>query len=183
MEEGRYFINGNDAYTNYGLVFAQGTYAELLTLPKKKPVLVKDWGDQNGTQRMLPVTPFFESITYTIPVYHYGVNEADFYTKYAAWGAFIQSTNYFTFDVVEMNRRFVLLYDSMPSFDKLTLIRGGDKVYCKSTLSLINDYPVTVTNIATASVDLQMDLSVTTPTPPLYTFSLSDRGELIMETV
>jgi lysophospholipase L1-like esterase len=141
MEEGRYFINDTDAYTTYGLVFAQGTYSELLTLPKKKPVLVKDWGDQNGTQRMLPVTPFFESITYTIPVYHYGANETDFYTKYAAFTAFLQSTNYFTFDVVEMNRRFVLLYDSMPSFDKLTLIRGGDKVYCKSTLSLINDYP------------------------------------------
>jgi len=141
MEEGRYFINGLDAFTTYGLVFASGTYSELLTLPKKKPVLTKDWPDQNGTQRLFAVTPFFESITYTIPVYHTGTGETDFYSKYSAWTTFLQSTNYFNFDVVEMNRRFVLLYENMPSFDKLTLIKGADKVYCKSTISFINDYP------------------------------------------
>jgi lysophospholipase L1-like esterase len=141
MENGKYYINGKDAFLTYGLLFMPGIYAELLKLPKKKASIIKDWTDQNGTQRLLPITPFFESINYSFPLYHFGNNETDFYTKYAAWSAFIQSTNYFTFDVVEMNKRYTLLYDNMPSFDKLTIIKGAGKVYCSSTISFINDYP------------------------------------------
>lgn len=146
MEEGRYFINGKDAYLTYGLVFMKGTYAELLKFPKKKDVLSKNWSDQNGTQRFFPGTPFYESIDYKLPVVHSGLNEADFYAKYSATRDLMMTTpGYLDFDVSEMNRRFRLLYNDMTSFDRLTLIHGIGEVYCTSTLYFTNDFPTITT--------------------------------------
>lgn len=140
--EGQYFINGKDAFLTYGLVFRKKTYAQLLRRPKKKEILSKNWPDQHGEQRFFPATPFFESITYQIPVYHRGFSEADFYAKYNALDTFIQTTpGYFDFDVIGMNRRFRVFYDDMPDLDKLTVIKGNNNIYCASTLTLINDFP------------------------------------------
>lgn len=138
--EGKYFIAGDDAYTKYGVKFKKATYKELLKLPVKKQYISKNFPDQNGTKRL--ITPaFFESITYSIPVYHTGANETEFYENYAAFTQFILESDYFNFDVIEMNRRFVLLYQDMPSFEKLTMIKGDHAVYCESVITLVNDYP------------------------------------------
>ena len=143
---GKYFLNSADAFGTYGLTFRPGIYNELLKLPKRKPGYEKSWTDQNGTERDL-TTVYFESRTLNIPVTISAKSESEFYSRYAAFTAFIMSSGYFNFDVVEMNRRFSLLYQDMTSFDKLTIIKNNNEIYCDFNLQLIDDFPTTFTPI------------------------------------
>jgi hypothetical protein len=187
--EGEYFINGQDAYLKYGLVFKgdlatrTGIFKEVLKTPAKKMPISKSWSDQHGTQRLFPATPFFESIDYNIPLYHVGNGFDDFYTKYELFRDFLQTTpGYFDLDVVGLNRRFKLVYVNMPSFEKLTLFREGEMVVCESVVSLINDFPVNREILFGFEVDDEMDLYSTVPDSFPFTFQLDDSGHLLMIT-
>lgn len=139
---GKYIINGNDAYTVFGLVFNPGTYQELLKLPKRKEGYAKNWTDENGTERDVN-SIYFESRVLSLPITILAKSEVEFYSKYNALKSFLFTTGYFNFDVVDMNKRFKFLYQDMTSFTKLTQIRGSTNIGCEFTLQLVDDFPTT----------------------------------------
>lgn len=143
---GLYKFNTNDCFTSFGLVFEKGTYDELLKLPKVKDGYTKNWPDENGTERDLTAR-YFESIPVNLPVVILGTSQADIITKYNALANFLMTSGYFNFDVKRLNRRFILLYQDMTQFSKLTKFYQGNKPAARLVLSLINDFPTTNTPI------------------------------------
>lgn len=133
-------INGIDAFTAYGLILLRGAYEELLKAPKPKGGYAKSWDDEHGTERDFSAV-YLESRILNIPVLLKATSETDFYTKYNALTNFLWNTGYFNFDVVQMNRRFMLCYQEMTPFSKLTLLRGNDNVAAEFNVQLVDDFP------------------------------------------
>lgn len=144
--QGLYKINGLDAYTTYGLVFGPGVYNELLKLPKRKEGYAYSWPDENGTERDVSQV-YYESRVLNLPITILASSESQFYSRYYALTQFLLTSGYFDFDVVQMNRRFKLLYQDMTNFDKLTQIKGSTDIGCEFTLQLIDDFPTSNTPI------------------------------------
>lgn len=135
-------INNLDVYTTYGILFRKGTYAELLKAPKRKKGYEYDWGDSNGIETDPNEVPVFERKSYNLPIYLEADNETKFYQKYNAFIQFLYSAKEFNLDFIAMGRRFKVRYSDMSSFNKLTTIKGNNKVGCYFTLQLTDDYPV-----------------------------------------
>lgn len=134
-------INGQDAYTTYGIVFRPGTYAELLKAPKRKAGYEYNWGDEDGIETDPNEEPVFERQTYNLPLYMEAANEIQFYSKYNAFRSLLFNAKEFNLDFIKMGRRFKVRYADMSSFQNLTKIHGNNKVGCYITLQLTDDYP------------------------------------------
>lgn len=134
-------INGQDAYTTYGIVFRPGTYAELLKAPKRKAGYEYNWGDEDGIETDPNEKPVFERQTYNIPIYMEAENEIQFYSKYNAFRSLLFNAKEFNLDFIKMGRRFKVRYADMSSFQNLTKIHGNNKVGCYITIQLTDDYP------------------------------------------
>ena len=68
-------INGNDAFTTYGIVVKPNNYARLLTFPKPKDNgLTIDFADENGKDVVLD-NPKYEATTLQLPFWITGSNE------------------------------------------------------------------------------------------------------------
>ncbi len=142
----KYRFNGTDAFTAYGIVFNDGTYGELLKNAKRKEGYSRNWPDENGTDRDLSAI-YFESRILNLPITILAASEADLYTKYFNLRNFLYTSGYFNFDVIDMNRRFRLLYQDMTSFDKVTTYKNNNDIISEFTLQLIDDYPTSNTTI------------------------------------
>lgn len=136
---GKYYINGQDCYTTWGIVFLKGTYNELMKFPKRKDGYTISYSDENGTLRDAD-NAVYESQTYALPIGVIGSDEADFFSKLNAFRSYILSAGYFTFDVVDLNIRFTLLYADMSTTEIKTRLNNVQNAI-KMTLSLINDFP------------------------------------------
>jgi len=134
-------INGQDAYTSYGIVFRPGTYAELLKAPKRKAGYEYNWGDEDGIETDPNEVPVFERQTYNLPLYVEAASESAFYLKYNALRNFLLNAKEFNLDFLKMGRRFKVRYADMSSFQTLTRINGNNKVGCYITIQLTDDYP------------------------------------------
>lgn len=135
-------INGLDAYTTYGIVFRDGTYAELLKCPKRKSGYEYDWQDENGMETDPEEEPVFERLIYNLPILLEADNETQFWVKYNAFRAFLLNAKEFNLDFLKMGRRFKVRFLSMSSFRNLTKIEGNSgKVGCFITIQLTDDYP------------------------------------------
>src|SRR5690606_2692694 len=134
-------INGQDAYTTYGISFRPGTYAELLKAPKRKVGYEYNWGDEDGIETDPNEVPVFERQTYNLPIYLEASSESAFYLKYNALRSFLLNAKEFQLDFLKMGRRFKVRYADMSSFQNLTRINGNNKVGCYITIQLTDDYP------------------------------------------
>lgn len=135
-----YKINGQDAFTTYGIEFLPGTYNQLLQAPKRKPTLVQEWANENGTERYLGA-PKYETIVYNLPIMVYAKSETQFWSRYNAFVNFLLTSGLFNLDAVQMNRRFRVSYSDITQVDTLTQIKGSSQIGVRMTLQLFNDYP------------------------------------------
>lgn len=136
---GKYFINGADAYMTYGVVFTEGTIRELIQLPRRKAGYVKNWPDENGTERDLDVS-VFESRQISLPILLIGTNRSDFQSKLLALEALLTSGAEVILDSIDIGRRFKLVYQEMQSITDLEFHSSG-RCFAAFTLSFIDDYP------------------------------------------
>jgi len=134
-------INGQDAYTTYGISFRPGVYAELLKAPKRKAGYEYNWGDEDGIETDPNEVPVFERQTYNLPIYMEAMSESAFYLKYNALRNFLFNAKEFNLDFLKMGRRFKVRYADMSSFKNLTRINGNNIVGCYITIQLTDDYP------------------------------------------
>lgn len=135
-----YKFNNIDVLATYGVVFRDGTYSELLKLPKRKAGLTQSWANENGTERYLGSLKY-ETIVYNLPIAILAKSEAEFWTKYNAFCNFLVTSGEFNFDVVDMGRRFKVSYSDITSFSMLTRVKGNNNIGCYLTLQLFNDHP------------------------------------------
>ncbi len=115
-----------------GLIILDGTYNELLKLPKPKDTLVNNWKDEHGAERDLTARKY-ESNTISIPMMLKGASIADYLAKRTAFNALMLSGR-FNFKAMQLNRQFDLVYIDTTNFK-------GEEDYCHFTLVCIDDFP------------------------------------------
>src|SRR3546814_14668146 len=90
----RYYIGGKDAWTEWGIFFNKGTFAELLKLPTRRDDYEYTWKDENGTERNVDV-PYFDTRAVVLSMVMIGAGESDFKDKMKRFRDFIMSSAYF----------------------------------------------------------------------------------------
>jgi hypothetical protein len=136
---GKYYINGSDAYVLYGIVFTEGTIAELLRLPKRKDGYTRNWPDENGTERDLSVS-VYESRTLTLPMLVIGRDRGEFNTRLALLESLLTAGPEIQLDCTDINRRFRLVYREMNPITDLEYHSSG-RCFAAFSLVLLDDYP------------------------------------------
>lgn len=93
--KGKFYIDGKDAFTTYGLFVADGGYNGLISFPAFKEFEINDWEEEDGIEADL-MSPVLKSHEFSI----------DFYCKnYLAaidFIAFISDLSYHEYDFLEM---------------------------------------------------------------------------------
>jgi len=161
---GFFSINDLDIFTAYGLMAQKGFYAELLKMPTRKAGYTRNWPDQNGTERDLNYIEY-ENRSLELKFGLYAQSEQEFYSKYKALKTFFLTTLEFNLKALQMNRLFKLRYKSMPTFDKLTIIRENNKIFADITIELQDNYPKNFWRLNGTEIALTFPLP--TPDAPL----------------
>lgn len=129
MMRGRLYIDGNDAYTEYGMYVVQGGWNELIAYPPLKAVKTNDWQEVDGVEADL-----------SAPV----LNTRDIQLKMAVSGymdglydliALLSDKSYHLFVCASIGRTYRLRLVSMPN---LTSAERLGTV----TLKLADDFPL-----------------------------------------
>lgn len=118
-------FDGNEVEQNYGLVPKPGFYNELLKFPEAK-------GEIEGV---------FQSRELALPFYLHATSDTQFFQYYYALLGFLLDSGYFQLDINNLNKRYTLLYASMPTLNQLTVIRGADRVVAELVITCLDDSP------------------------------------------
>lgn len=111
MMTGRLYIDGNDAYTAYGVYVVEGGYNDLLKFHPLKNPTTNDWAEEDGVE-----------VDLSAPV----LNTKDVSLKLAVSGLYsrlnslvqrLSDKSYHTFNCVEIGRTFRLRLTQMSSLD------------------------------------------------------------------
>lgn len=163
---GKYIINGKDCWTEWNMVFLAGTYMQVLSGIKRKEQYSYSWLDEDGTDRVTD-NPTFESRNLSLPVAiltsvdiaSKALVTEDGYVLVTDTGDQLTTSSrnveellhdfisyagvlgYFPFDVIGLNRRLTLLYDSISD---LKIYGMGAASF---TLNLIDDSPTTIQTV------------------------------------
>lgn len=140
----RYNINGNDLSATYGIDILAGGYEILQQAPKRKDIYSHSWNDENGTDREISAV-YFESKSMAIPLFIQADDISDYKTKITAFNAIVLAAARFTIDIISLDRRWSLLFDSI---SEMKFYRFSDSgVIGTFTLNVIDDTPQTITAI------------------------------------
>jgi hypothetical protein len=134
---GQFFIDNEDVYTKWGMVFKDGTFKELNKWPTPKNNLSHSWNDNHGTQRDEKL--WFESQEHTLRFLIIGNSLADFWLKYDSMREYILTAGYFNFYAVGLNRYYTLRYNG-PTGIEPEPTQSGDEVVSETAIRVINDF-------------------------------------------
>lgn len=129
MMEGRFFIDGKDAYTEYGVYVEEGGYNELLKYPSLKSVDTNDWQEEDGIEPDLMDTRL-DVKEIALKIILSGT--------YYRWGGLIETLSdkaYHTFDFKEIGRSYRLRLVSNPNTELAARLGFV-------TLKLADDFPL-----------------------------------------
>lgn len=129
MMSGRFYIDGKDAFTYYGVYVQEGGYNELVAFPALKPVKSNDWQEEDGIEPDL-AEPTLNTKEFSLKIVLSG--------KDYRWGGFIELLSdkaYHVFDFREIGRSYRLRLVSNPNTDLATFLGF-------ITLKLADDFPL-----------------------------------------
>lgn len=129
MMSGRFYIDGKDAFTEYGIYVQEGGYNELVAFPPLKAVTSNDWQEEDGIEPDLS-EPTLNTKEFSLKIVLSG--------KDYRWGGFIELLSdkaYHTFDFREIGRSYSLRLVSNPNTDLATLLGF-------ITIKLADDFPL-----------------------------------------
>lgn len=129
MMSGRFYIDGKDAFTEYGIYVQEGGYNELVAYPPLKAVTSNDWQEEDGIEPDLS-EPTLNTKEFSLKIVLSG--------KENRWGGFIELLSdkaYHTFDFREIGRSYSLRLVSNPNTDLATLLGF-------ITIKLADDFPL-----------------------------------------
>jgi len=139
--QGKFFIDGIDMWSAFGMVVESG-YDTFLKFPQRKEPLTHDWQDSNGIDADLSRV-FFKERTHNLNMAIVALDEADFWKKYNQFLAQVAQPGTRRFMVTELAQSFKVYYKDCTSFTKFTRIKVEDsqKVACKFVLQVIEPEP------------------------------------------
>lgn len=111
MMSGRFYIDGKDAFTEYGIYVQEGGYNELVAFPPLKAVTSNDWQEEDGIEPDLS-EPTLNTKEFSLKIVLSGMDYR--------WGGFIERLSdkaYHTFDFREIGRTYRLRLVSNPNTD------------------------------------------------------------------
>ena len=126
---GRFYIDGKDAFTEYGIYVQEGGYNELVAFPPLKAVTSNDWQEEDGIEPDLS-EPTLNTKEFSLKIVLSGMDYR--------WGGFIERLSdkaYHTFDFREIGRTYRLRLVSNPNTDLATLLGF-------ITIKLADDFPL-----------------------------------------
>lgn len=129
MMSGRLYIDGNDAYKQYGIYVVDGGWNSLVSYPPLKDIETNDWQEEDGVEADLsePVLNTREiSITFAI---------SSLFNRYYEFIALLSDGAYHVFDCAVIGRKFTL-----------RLVSQSNREYAvtlgKETLKFADDFPM-----------------------------------------
>ena len=129
MMSGRFYIDGKDAFTEYGIYVQEGGYKELVAFPPLKAVTSNDWQEEDGIEPDLS-EPTLNTKEFSLKIVLSGMDYR--------WGGFIERLSdkaYHTFDFREIGRTYRLRLVSNPNTDLATHLGF-------ITIKLADDFPL-----------------------------------------
>lgn len=131
---GKLYIDGKDAYTDYGICVEQSGYKALVALPEFKKIESVEWDEYDGEEADL-TEPMLDSRTIAIPFNIINSVLAEF--------LFVNLSDkaYHTFEFTELGKEYRLRMESNGSFNLIS--RSG-----KMTLTFVEDDAITPVNNA-----------------------------------
>lgn len=129
MMSGRFYIDGKDAFSEYGIYVQEGGYNELVAFPPLKAVTSNDWQEEDGIEPDLS-EPTLNTKEFSLKIILSG--------KYYRWGGFIELLSdkaYHDFDFREIGRTRRVRLVSNPNTD-LAMLLGF------ITIKLADDFPL-----------------------------------------
>ena len=143
---GRYFLDGIDMFTTYGFIPEDGS-EQFLQYPERKQPLSYNWKERNGTEYDLVSTPTYEDRSFKLKGWITGINEADFWNKFNALWAVLNTTGYRTLSITDLNKNFQLFYKRNPSLTKKTPIKQSGRVIIAIELEFTEVFVPTIPGI------------------------------------
>lgn len=129
MMSGRFYIDGKDAFSEYGIYVQEGGYNELVAFPPLKAVTSNDWQEEDGIEPDLS-EPTLNTKEFSLKIILSG--------KDYRWGGFIELLSdkaYHDFDFREIGRTRRVRLVSNPNTD-LAMLLGF------ITIKLADDFPL-----------------------------------------
>ncbi|MBO9660355.1 MAG: hypothetical protein J7527_16155 [Chitinophagaceae bacterium] len=157
LPQGKWFINGKDLYSTFGIIIESGTDG-FLKWPDAKEGISRNYRDANGIDIDLSKI-FFNFKEITLRCIILADSEDAFWSLRNGFMAEWAKGGYTRIQVTEFgNRSYYCYYKNMSDFTRFTPIRieesGDIKVACKFTLNIVEGEP-NLDNLATFIVDEQ----------------------------
>ena len=126
---GRLFVDGKDAYTEWGVFVLEHGYNDLVAMPPLKPFDSNDWQEEDGIEADLSA-PVLNTKDVSIQFAYSGLyNRFDDFVNHLADGA------YHTFDCRSIGRTYSLRMTQMPNLTQAQYLG-------LSALKFADDYPL-----------------------------------------
>lgn len=127
--KGRLYIDGKDAYIEYGIYVVDGGWNELIAFPPLKPVETNDWQEEDGIEADLS-SPVLDSREASLKVAFSGL-----YSRFDLFIELLSDRAYHTFECTYIRRSYRLRLVSLPNFEEAELLG-------MATLKLADDFPM-----------------------------------------
>ena len=129
MMTGRLYIDGKDAYKQWGVFVVSGGWNELLAYPALKTVDSNDWQEEDGIEADLD-NPRLDTKEASLKIAYSGL-----FSRFIEFVTLLADRGYHDFNCVSIGRRFTLRLTQMPNLDAY-------KSLGFITLKLANDFPL-----------------------------------------
>lgn len=129
MRTGKLYIDGDDAYSRFGVWVVMGGYNELIAMPPLKSVTTNDWQEEDGVEADLSA-PVLNTRTVSIK---FAITGYD-----SRWYSFIEKISdraYHLFEFAEIDRTYRLRLTSNPNYEEV-------QAFGTATLKFADDFPL-----------------------------------------
>lgn len=129
MKTGHLYIDGNDAYVQYGVYVVDGGWNELVAMPPLKSVTSNDWQEEDGIEADLSSPQLnTREISLNIAV-------KTLFDGYILLSALLSDGAYHEFDCREIGRKYRLRLVSMPNISNI-------QDFGKVSVKFADDFPM-----------------------------------------
>ena len=125
----RFYIDGKDAFTEYGVFVSEGGYNELIAYPSLKSVKSNDWQEEDGIEADLS-DPVLDTKEFSMKFVFTGKN-----SRYGGFIELLSDKSYHTFNFREIGRTYRLRMVSHTNLDTALFLGFV-------TLRLADDFPL-----------------------------------------
>ncbi|WP_256013106.1 hypothetical protein [Desertivirga xinjiangensis] len=132
--KGLYKIDTQDVYETYRFIVSKGSDTFLQPRKRKAPDQY-DWKDENGVEYDL-ADPTFEPRTLQLEGTIEGSDELDFQLKWNAFKTLWQLGGARQIEAIEIGETVLVFCEQFQQTERLTRMKGGNKVYVKVALTL-----------------------------------------------